>query len=193
MLCRSSSSLPIRTENVQTRVFNRQLLPTMRSADMGATRGMRYAIKSTVTAPFDVVIIGAGMCGAYCAEKLYRHDELYRPEKDKRRLRFLVIEEGPFLFPTHVQNLPKVPASRGTYDLVWRTPWTGNEAFIGTKKDDFRGQAFCVGGRSLFWAGWAPRLTRGDLAKWPKPARDLLLNGGYARTEREVGADRNTD
>src|ERR1043166_5479475 len=145
------------------------------------------------TAPFDVVIIGAGMCGAYCAEKLYRHDWLYRPEKDKRRLRFLVIEEGPFLFPTHVQNPPKVPASRGTYDLVWRTPWTGNEAFIGKKKDDFRGQAFCVGGRSLFWAGWAPRLTREDLAKWPKPARDLLLNGGYARTEREVGADRNTD
>src|SRR5215213_8897620 len=46
--------------------------------------------------PFDVVVIGAGMFGAYCAEKLYRLGT-------GSALRVLVLEAGAFLFPTHIQ------------------------------------------------------------------------------------------
>src|SRR5437660_10258363 len=44
---------------------------------------------------FDAVVIGSGMFGAYCAEKIYRH----------ANLRVLVLEAGPFLVSEHVQNL----------------------------------------------------------------------------------------
>src|SRR5437762_8221161 len=50
--------------------------------------------------PFDVVIIGVGMFGGYCAEKLYRLGE-------SLALRILALEAGAFLFPTHIQNLPQ--------------------------------------------------------------------------------------
>ena len=49
---------------------------------------------------FDAVVIGAGMFGAYCAEKIYRH----------ANLRVLVLEAGSFLVSEHVQNLSKKPA-----------------------------------------------------------------------------------
>src|SRR5436309_11842468 len=49
--------------------------------------------------PFDAVVVGAGMFGGYCAEKLYRHSA-------SADLRILVLEGGAFLFPTHIQNLP---------------------------------------------------------------------------------------
>src|SRR5260370_30154215 len=50
--------------------------------------------------PFDAVVIGAGMFGGYCAEKLYRHSP-------GANLRVLVLEAGGFLFPTHIQNMPQ--------------------------------------------------------------------------------------
>src|SRR5262249_59239377 len=50
--------------------------------------------------PFDVVVIGAGMFGAYCAEQIYRRGA-------GSGLRILVLEAGALLFPTHIQNLPQ--------------------------------------------------------------------------------------
>src|SRR5947209_19113709 len=50
--------------------------------------------------PFDVVVIGAGMYGAYVAEKIYR--------KGQGNLRVLVLEAGSFLVSEHVQNLSRV-------------------------------------------------------------------------------------
>src|SRR5260221_14790218 len=50
--------------------------------------------------PFDAVVIGAGMFGGYCAEKIFRGI------RDPSNLRVLVLEAGPFLVATHVQILP---------------------------------------------------------------------------------------
>src|SRR5258708_34138352 len=47
---------------------------------------------------FDVVVIGAGMFGAYCAEKIYRHSNL----------RVLILDAGAFLVSEHVQNLARI-------------------------------------------------------------------------------------
>jgi choline dehydrogenase-like flavoprotein len=130
--------------------------------------------------PFDVVVIGAGMFGGYIADKLYRRGE-------NLGLRVLVVDAGSFLLPTHVQNMPRLglggPAEQvvagnaqdpGPQNLVWGHPWHSNQAFPGL--------AYCVGGRSLFWGGWSPRLTTADLglrpadqATWTADAVNYLL------------------
>jgi len=137
--------------------------------------------------PFDAVVIGAGMFGGYFAEKLYRHGA-------DANLRILVLEAGGFLFPTHIQNMPqrlggsvggpRYPRSRedgtGVQNVVWGMPWISNAAFPGL--------AYCVGGRSLFWGGWSPRLTAEDLARWPAELADYLTApGAYDLTEKEIG------
>ena len=142
--------------------------------------------------PFDVVVIGAGMFGGYIADKLYRRAE-------NIGLRVLVVDAGSFLLPTHTQNLPRlvlnapteqVVASNtqdpGAQNLVWGHPWHSNQ--------EFPGLAYCIGGRSLFWGGWSPKLTPADLGPrspgevaWPKDAADYLV-ANYQSVETEIGA-----
>lgn len=142
---------------------------------------------------FDAVVIGSGMFGAYCAEKIYRH----------ANLRVLVLEAGPFLVSEHVQNLARiglnvagaaaVPSNAsdpGTQALVWGIPWRSQVGFPGL--------AYCVGGRSLYWGGWSPRLTAADLAKWPGSIAAFLQSASgtgdeYEKTERETGVFDKTD
>src|SRR5690349_18551005 len=50
---------------------------------------------------FDAVVIGAGMFGGYCAEKIFRFGAA-------NGLKVLVLDGGAFLLPTHLQNLPRV-------------------------------------------------------------------------------------
>jgi hypothetical protein len=77
-------------------------------------------VEKANASPFDVVIVGAGMFGGYCAEKLYRRDK-------SKTLRILVLDAGTLFLPTHKQNLPisKVPEVG-----VWSTPWTGNKDYV---------------------------------------------------------------
>lgn len=49
----------------------------------------------------DAVAIGPGMFGGYCAEKIFRLGEA-------NGLKVLLLDAGPFLVPTHVQNLPSI-------------------------------------------------------------------------------------
>jgi hypothetical protein len=155
--------------------------------------------------PFDAVVIGAGMFGAYCAEKIYR----------KANLRVLVLDAGSLLVTEHVQNLARIGLNAagpkkdpngkvlpvinnaddpGTRESVWGIPWRSNVPFPGL--------AYCLGGRSLYWGGWAPRLIKDDLNNWPQEIRDYLQNptfktcpddplqppvDEYCRTEREIG------
>jgi Choline dehydrogenase and related flavoproteins len=142
---------------------------------------------------FDAVVIGAGMFGAYCAEKLYRQSAL----------RVLVLEAGPVLVTEHVQNLSRIGLNAagaikvataqddpGTRDIVWGTPWRSTVPFPGL--------AYCLGGRSLYWGGWAPRLTPADLAAWPAEVATFLQHATqkddeYERTEKETGVFDKTD
>src|SRR5262245_12809864 len=145
--------------------------------------------------PFDIVVIGAGMFGGYIAEKLYRRAE-------NIGLRVLVVDAGAFLLPTHVQNLPRLtltgPTEQvvaantqdpGPQNLVWGHPWHSNQAFPGL--------AYCIGGRSLYWGGWSPRLTAVDLgprptgqATWPTNVANYLL-ANYEAVETEIGGTAN--
>jgi len=135
---------------------------------------------------FDAVVIGSGMYGAYCASKIYR---LHTSK------RVLVLDAGSFLVSEHIQNLtrmglnvpsPIAPASDPgvAQDLVWGIPWRGNV--------DFPGLAYCIGGKSIYWGGWCPRLTSSDLANWPNDTASYL-NSHYDDIEREIGVTPKTD
>ena len=133
--------------------------------------------------PFDAVVIGAGMFGGYCANKIYRLGS-------DKKLRVLVLDAGGFLIPTHLQNLPNIglnvpgavsPASTEAAlarELVWGIPWRSNV--------DFVGQAYCIGGKSLYWGGWCPRLLPDDRAAWP-PTVAQYLDNNYEDLERQTG------
>lgn len=142
---------------------------------------------------FDAIVIGSGMFGAYCAEKMFRNSNL----------RVLVLDAGPFLVSEHVQNLARIGLNAagavvvdtnqkdpGTRERVWGNAWRSQVAFPGL--------AYCIGGRSLYWGGWSPRLTSTDLARWPQPIADFLqsptgTNDEYERTEKETGVFDKTD
>lgn len=137
-------------------------------------------------APFDAVVLGAGMFGGYFAEKLYRRGA-------ERGLRVLVLEAGGFLVSEHVQNLARiglnVPSAitsdpGSPRERVWGLPWRGNQAAPGL--------AYCVGGRSLYWGGWSPRLTAADLQQWPAEVGNYL-DSVYPAVEREIGVTPSTD
>ncbi len=144
--------------------------------------------------PFDAIVIGAGMFGGYCAEKLYRRGV-------SGALRILLLDAGAFLLQSHIQNLPQqlggkvggpnYPRTRddasGTQNVVWGMPWISNIPFPGL--------AYNVGGRSLFWGGWSPPLTPDDLKSWPKDVVTYLNDpiAGYAATAAEIGTAVTTD
>src|SRR5262245_4250279 len=157
-------------------------------------------------APFDVIVIGAGMFGAYCAEKIFRYGE-------KSLLRVLVLDAGGFLVSEHAQNLspmdivaPGVALVRnnsedpGPRNRVWGSPWHSDQTFTGL--------AYCLGGRSIHWGGWSPQLTTEDFANWPPDIRDYLTTkksgtgiatpagtpkNNYEEVEQEIGVFDKTD
>src|SRR3954464_1190514 len=53
--------------------------------------------------PFDAIVVGAGMYGAYCAAKIFRR----HPGK-----RVLLLDAGRFLVSEHVQNLARIGRAR---------------------------------------------------------------------------------
>ena len=140
------------------------------------------------TRHFDAVVIGAGMFGGYCADKIFRLGE-------GSGLKVLVLDAGPFLIPTHVQNLPNIglnvpgsllPANDPGIprELVWGMAWRGNVPFIG--------QAYCIGGKSLYWGGWCPHLLSSDLSAWP-PTVASYLTSNYPILEQQTGVSVTTD
>lgn len=137
-------------------------------------------------APFSVVVVGGGMYGGFLAAKIHR---------EQPGARILLLDAGRFLVSEHVQNLGRVglgipapitPSSDPgiARDLVWGLPWRGNV--------EFPGLAYCPGGKSLYWGGWCPRLTPGDLQRWPASTAQYL-NDNYLFVENEIGVKPSTD
>jgi choline dehydrogenase-like flavoprotein len=138
----------------------------------------------------DVVILGGGMYGSYCAAKIY---ELARQRfGDKfKGLRVLVLEAGSHVLPEHGQNIPNLGlndpgltnalnigsgSNPGVRNEVWGIGWRSNQPFVG--------QAYCVGGKGIYWGGWCPRLQPNDLSQWPKEVSDFLTT---ANPQEPVG------
>ncbi|MBC8123017.1 MAG: GMC family oxidoreductase, partial [Gemmatimonadaceae bacterium] len=128
----------------------------------------------------DVVVLGGGMFGSYCAAKIY---ELARQRFGNKfkGLRVLVLEAGSHVIPEHGQNIPNLglndPGLTNALNIgsgsnpevrneVWGIGWRSNQPFVG--------QAYCVGGKGNYWGGWCPRLQPNDLSQWPGEVRDFL-------------------
>ncbi len=135
--------------------------------------------------PFGAIVVGAGMYGAAVALKLYR----------LTGRRILLLDAGSFLIPEHVQNMAQIDFSIPNAispaddpgvarELVWGIPWRGNVNFVGL--------AYCLGGKSVYWGGWCPRFTAGDLNNWPATTA-AYLNGNYGLLEDEIGVSTTTD
>src|SRR6266498_2687685 len=121
--------------------------------------------------PFDFIVIGGGTFGAAIAEHLW-----FRQNAAGGGLRTLVIEGGPFTVPEHVQNTgiqgfadPAQPfflnenarQPEPPQNEVWGIPWKSTIPF--------KGLAYAIGGRSVYWGGWSPRLLDEEMATWPAP------------------------
>ena len=145
--------------------------------------------------PFDFIIIGGGTFGAAMAEHLW-----FRQKQTGGGLRTLVIEAGPFTLPEHVQNtgiqgfndppIPfflneNAPQPEPPRNEVWGVPWKSSTAF--------KGLAYAVGGRSVYWGGWSPRLLPQELTTWPASTVGDLDARYFDESSRQIGVDDTND
>lgn len=148
------------------------------------------AITANQAKPFDVVVIGSGMYGAYIASKLHYWSK--QQLGFEQRLRILVLEAGPYLLYEHIQNLPL--NTGGIFNQVNKSHYIcdvnrpeGSRYFEAVTK-----HSYCVGGKSLTWGKWSPRLTKKDLALWPQEVAGFL-DQNYSEVEQETGVSEFSD
>jgi len=145
--------------------------------------------------PFDAIVIGGGTFGAAIAEQIW-----FRQKQSGGGLRTLVIEAGLFTVPEHVQNTgiqgfsdPAVPFSLNENapqpepprNEVWGIPWKS--------AIPFKGLAYAVGGRSVYWGGWSPRLLAAEVATWPAETVADLNTRYFGESTRQIGVDETND
>src|SRR6266851_4748458 len=151
--------------------------------------------------PFDIIVLGGGTFGAAVASHIFNADKAHRH-------RVLVLEGGPFLLTEHIQDLPmiglNVPSAtsiaalraagqdRWPREEVWGLAWHSST--------NFPGLAYCVGGRSLYWGGWSPRLIDTEMPTaataqnpWPQAVVDDLNNRYFREASEQIGVDETND
>jgi len=145
--------------------------------------------------PFDFIVVGGGTFGSAIAEHFW-----FRQRQAGSGLRTLVVEAGPFTLPEHVQNTGILglfdPASPFSLNLnapqpepphneVWGVPWISSIPF--------KGLAYTVGGRSLYWGGWSPRLLEEEMATWPATTVADLNGRYFDESSSQIGVDETND
>ncbi|MGB7662384.1 MAG: hypothetical protein WBL67_06580, partial [Nitrososphaeraceae archaeon] len=159
--------------------------------------GLDEAIRSTDqniradARPFDIIVVGGGTFGASVAQHLFYADKTHSH-------RILVLEAGRMLLTEHVQNLPmiglNVPGPT-TIDPgiprqeVWGLPWRSNV------NQGFPGLAYCIGGRSLYFGGWSPRLLDGEMpaSTWPANLVNDLKTSYFKDAAEQIGINVTND
>ncbi len=145
--------------------------------------------------PFDVIVVGGGTFGAAIAEHLW-----FRQKQTGGGLRTLVVEAGLFTVSEHVQNTgiqgfadpatpfflnENAPQPEPPHNEVWGIPWKS--------AIPFKGLAYTVGGRSVYWGGWSPRLLDEEVAAWPVDTVASLKARYFDEATRQIGVDETND
>lgn len=123
---------------------------------------------------FDVIVIGSGAGGGIVADQC-----------SDQGLNVLVLEAGSYLFPTHVANLPRQHQVGQFSKHVWGLydEFKVNN-YANTANSNFNGgQAFNLGGRSIFWGGLIPRMMSWELDFWSPEIKQYLEGNGYNLAE----------
>ncbi len=157
---------------------------------------------------FDIIVIGGGTFGSAIAQQLFSND-------CGGNHRVLVLEGGPFFIPEHDQNMPvrighpndkvggvaRSIASMDAqghpegqpYSEVWGLPWHSRTGFTGL--------SYSIGGRSVHWGGWSPRLldeemptsSSGAPNRWPSSVVDDLKDQYFDEAAEQIGVDITND
>ena len=145
--------------------------------------------------PFDVIVVGGGTFGPAIAEHIW-----FRQKQTGGGLRALVIEAGLFTVPEHTQNTgiqgfadpanpfflnENAPQPEPPRNEVWGIPWKSSIPF--------KGLAYAIGGRSVYWGGWSPRLLDEEMATWPAAAVADLNARYFGESSRQIGVDDTND
>jgi len=159
---------------------------------------------------FDIIVIGGGTFGSAIAQQLFAND-------CAGNHRILVLDGGPFFVPEHNQNMSagighdndklddnKTPRSISSmraeghkdgepFAEVWGLPW---HSPIG-----FSGLSYSIGGRSVHWGGWSPRLLNEEMPtsasgiahRWPTAVVGDLKNQYFDESAEQIGVDVTND
>jgi choline dehydrogenase-like flavoprotein len=159
--------------------------------------------------PFDVIIVGGGSFGAAVAQHLYDRDSSRPPAQ---RHRILVLEAGLVASAEHVQNLPllglnppgptRIADLRGLGQDLDKKPRAEVWGLAWHSPTPFPGLAYCVGGRSIFFGGWSPRLLDAEMPQvrdgqhpfaWPSAMVDDLTTRYFDEAAEQIGTDTTND
>jgi choline dehydrogenase-like flavoprotein len=168
-------------------VLGRYVCNTLDEA-LTSTQGARDA------RPFDIIVIGGGSFGPVFAQHFFARD------KDRHH-RILVLDAGSLVLTQHFQNYPPMdygPAGPVEADPfvprneVWGLPWRFDKDNIPI---GFTGLAYCLGGRSVFFGGWSPRLLNEEMPDtlWPAWVKDELQTRYFDEASEQIGTDASND
>lgn len=123
---------------------------------------------------YDVIVVGSGIGGGIVADQLADSG-----------LDVLVLEAGSALFTTHTANLPR-QYQLGQFEKHLWALFDEYKVinYQNAYGSEYQGaQAFNLGGRSIFWGGFIPRMTWWELETWPEAVRWALEDVAYAQAE----------
>ena len=128
---------------------------------------------------YDVIIIGSGMAGGVLAERLADSN-----------IRTLLLEAGGSPLETHIANLPR-RNKLGFQKHIWERwfDFRVKNCDSGSHDNQYTDgyQGFNLGGRSVFWGGFIPRMTSAELNFWPRDLKWDLEDRYYQLAEDVMG------
>jgi GMC oxidoreductase len=160
-------------------VFNEQSRGPVREYGQLQRRFFESSIAPTDQL-YDVIVVGSGIGGGILAD-----------EVSDLGFRVLVLEAGGLLFPTHVANLPR--RQRLDPNQLTKHIWELWGEFQSRQYDklpnnDYDGAyGYNLGGRSLFWGAFIPRMTSWELDFWSQDVKWALEDVYYQRAEDVLG------